>query len=144
MHTHIPVCSCVCWRESRSIINFSYSKNKRIHTFQSYFNPLRSCKKRAYCDVYTHTNRYVQYDTHSKSDLIGGASNRETIVKLRKQKQSSCQNWRFSFAFRPLFHYSHAVYIFWFCSILSFFLSFWCGVSYEPSTKHEQKKKEEG
>lgn len=141
MYTHMPVFMLLL--EGFPLHHqFFLFKKIRGYTFQSYFNPLRSCrrKKNLLYSVLPHTgtvcvSRYVQYDTYSKSDLIGGASNRETNVKL--QKQSSCQNWRFSFAFRPLFHYS----TFGFCSILSFFL-FWCVSLMKPFIEREREREE--
>lgn len=88
---------CVCVSCSFSLSPFMYIDNSKMRefTFRLYFN-----RTSIYHNIIETLSVCFYQRTgatntiwHIQSDLIGGASNRETNVKL--QKQSSCQNWWF-------------------------------------------------
>lgn len=115
MNAYMPVFLCVCSKKSRFIDNFEATNR---FTFQLYFVCSSPAEKLPSICLYACTvPTYVQYiyDIHSPSDLIGGATNRETNVKLRKQ--SSCQNWRFLSPFAHFFSlHSSSIFFFFFLS----------------------------
>lgn len=78
-------CVCICVCKCRQIQKWEDSHSNCILTEHRFTITL---SKRFVC-----VNIRGPTIWHIQSDLIGGASNRETNVKLRKQ--SSCQNWWF-------------------------------------------------
>lgn len=90
-------CACIYVSCSFSLSPFMYIDNSKMRefTFRLYFNRTsiyHNIIETLFVCFYQHTGA-TNTIWHIQSDLIGGASNRETNVKL--QKQSSCQNWWF-------------------------------------------------